>query len=427
VIIPIPSAPTGNTSQTFCSGATVANLSATGAAIKWYSVSTGGTELAPTINLVNTNHYYATQTTNGCESTTRLNVTAIVNYTDSPNALTTQKFCMEAKVSDLEVTGTAIKWYSSIDGDTLLMPTTSLVNGMYYYATQTVNGCESQGRAYVLAVINTIIPSAPTGNTTQTFCSGATVANLLATGTEIKWYNTPIGDTLLLPTAILVDGTHYYASQIIDGCESSARLDVTTIINSILIVNHTAGWGVAPVTKTVSYGLVNTKLFGGNKCAITQNLGADVQASSANDDTETAAGWYWQFSRIQGYRYGGTRTPSTTWGSSISENNNWLSTNDPCEYLLGANWRLPTNTEWQNAKNGWIYLNSPYESVLKLHAAGYLSGYSGLLDYRGLEGKYWSSTHSNSTNASFLDISGSSSSLYSGAKTYGYSVRCIKD
>jgi gliding motility-associated-like protein len=75
VTITDPTAPTGNAMQDFCAinNPTVANLTATGTAIKWYTVATGGSALATTTALA-TGTYYASQTTGGCESTNRLAV-----------------------------------------------------------------------------------------------------------------------------------------------------------------------------------------------------------------------------------------------------------------------------------------------------------------------------------------------------------------
>lgn len=160
-----------------------------------------------------------------------------------------------------------------------------------------------------------------------------------------------------------------------------------------LIVTHTAG-GVAPVDKTVTYGTVSTNLSGATKCWITQNLGATDQASSATDATEASAGWYWQFNRKQGYKVG----PSPSWTiTSISESSDWTSANDPCTIELGTGWRIPTKTEWTNADAGWSSYTDTYNSVLKLHAAGYLSDSDGSLGSRGSYGSYWSSTQYSST------------------------------
>jgi len=188
---------------------------------------------------------------------------------------------------------------------------------------------------------------------------------------------------------------------------------------------------VAPVSKTITYGTIPTSLSGENKLWITKNLGADNQAVSATDATEAAAGWYWQFNRKQGYKHDGTtRTPATTWISSISEASDWTASNDPCTILLGTGWRIPSQTEWNNADNstGWNNYNDTYASVLKLHAAGNLNSSDGALGYRGTWGYYWSSVQSSNTygRTLFLDSNTSSATIV-GPKQAGFSVRCIKD
>jgi hypothetical protein len=75
-----PSVPTGTATQIFCSTSspTVTELSPTGTSIQWYEASSGGSALATNTSLVDSTIYYATQTVSGCESTTRLAVTASV-------------------------------------------------------------------------------------------------------------------------------------------------------------------------------------------------------------------------------------------------------------------------------------------------------------------------------------------------------------
>ena len=196
-----------------------------------------------------------------------------------------------------------------------------------------------------------------------------------------------------------------------------------------LTVNHTAG-NVAPVTKMVTYGTVLTDLTGSDKCWITQNLGADHQATSATDATEASAGWYWQFNRKQGYKHDGTtRTPNTAWITSISENSNWQTANDPCALLLGNGWRLPTYTEWSNADNngGWDNYNETFASVLKLHAAGLLSFSSGSLGSIGSNGYYWSSSQYDNSGGFYLRFDSGSCGMFIYSKANGYSVRCLRD
>ncbi len=192
---------------------------------------------------------------------------------------------------------------------------------------------------------------------------------------------------------------------------------------------HSAGT-IAPVTKTVMYGTVANIPGETTKCWITRNLGASQQAIAVDDGTEASAGWYWQFNRKQGYKHDGTtRTPNTTWITSISENTDWETANDPCSLLLGSAWRFPTNTEWTNvnAIGSWTNWNSPFSSALKLHAAGYLESGSGSLSNRGSYGDFWSSTQISSTNGWDLSFYSSSSNMYNHLKAYGLSARCVRD
>jgi len=260
------SAPTGSTSQTFCAqtNPTVAELKATGTGIQWYAASTGGTALATTTLLVDGSHYYASQTVSGCESATRLDVT--VTFTNPPAAPagnSTQSFCAinNPTVANLTPTGSNIKWYADASGGTALASTTSLVDGTHYYASQT-SGCESTDRLDVTVTITN--PAAPTGNASQAFCASInpTVADLAATGNSIQWYSAASSGTALANTTTLVNGTHYYASQTVSGCQSTTRFDVTVMINTAPSINpaSTAAsvcYSTDAQTTTLTYSATN--------------------------------------------------------------------------------------------------------------------------------------------------------------------------
>ena len=68
----------------------------------------------------------------------------------------------------------------------------------------------------------------PLAESVQEFCDtdNATVADLIADGTDVEWYLTPTGSSPLDPSTMLVDNTHYYASQTLNYCESTQRYDV---------------------------------------------------------------------------------------------------------------------------------------------------------------------------------------------------------
>jgi len=173
-----------------------------------------------------------------------------------------------------------------------------------------------------------------------------------------------------------------------------------------ITVNHEAGV-VAPVTKTVSYGTTTNIPGESSKCWITSNLGSDHQATAVTDATEASAGWYWQFNRKQGYKHdGSTRTPNTSWVNTVNDNIAWEAANDPCIIELGTGWRVPTTTEWANvdAAGGWNDWSGPWNSDLKLHAAGYLRDLDGVLFSRGQVGSIWSSnSRSNTTDELLYD------------------------
>lgn len=84
-------------------------------------------------------------------------------------------------------------------------------------------------------------PAAPTGAANQTLCAGATVSQLSATGTAIQWYTTPTGGSPLASNLQLTNGTTYYATQTVNGLESTNRLAVTITLNNIPAAPTTIG------------------------------------------------------------------------------------------------------------------------------------------------------------------------------------------
>ena len=231
-------------------------------------------------------------------------------------------------------------------------------------------------------------------------------------------------------------GTTYYVRSYATNSAGTGygneRSFTTPAACSDITVTHTTGDDVTPATKTVTYGVVETNLSGAYKCWITQNLGADNQASAANDATEASAGWYWQFNHKQGFKHDGdNRTPATAWIADYSENSSWTASNDPCLLLLGTGWRIPTSTEWTNADDngGWDNYNDAFSSVLKLHGGGYLGQTDGELQFRGSGGQYWSINQGTYKYLGVnLTIHGTSSQVVGDrGKTYGFSIRCLRD
>ena len=190
-------------------------------------------ETTPSITVNTAGTYTVTQTVNGCTSSAGSGIAAPKTTPAAPTGTASQSFCSGTSptVASLIATGTAIQWYSASGGGSALAGSTALVNGTHYYASQTVSGCESTSRFDVTATVNTT-PAAPTGMASQSFCSGTspTVASLTATGTAIQWYSASGGGIALAGSTALVNGTNYYASQTVSGCESTSRFDVIVTV-----------------------------------------------------------------------------------------------------------------------------------------------------------------------------------------------------
>ncbi|RAR71581.1 T9SS type A sorting domain-containing protein [Flavobacterium aciduliphilum] len=98
---------------------------------------------------------------------------------------------------------------------------------------------------------------APTGNTSQFFSPGATLADIQLSGQNIQWYATSTGNfaggnmvmSALPMNTPLVDNTTYYATQKIGGYESTTRLPVTVhlVLNSSTFEQNSMSFSPNPV------------------------------------------------------------------------------------------------------------------------------------------------------------------------------------
>jgi hypothetical protein len=213
----------------------------------------------------------------------------------------------------------------------------------------------------------------------------------------------------------------------LDGVERTGKINLLPPCTNLL-VNHITSRGVAPVAKTVIYNLAYSTITGENKCWLLQNLGSASAPASSTDNTEAAAGWYWQFGAKKGYQYTSSRTPSSAWPAQALVNTDWATGNDPCTIELGSGWRLPTYVEWQAVELAATNLSSLFNSELKMHAAGLL-GLTGILGERGSTVHYWSNTSYSTTHARAYVIPTLSgrSTTSTNDKDAGFSVRCIRD
>jgi hypothetical protein len=137
-------APSSSPSQQFCNSATVANLTANGTGLQWYTVATSGTALVSTAAL-STGTYYVSQTAGGCESP-RTAVSVTVNAVSAPTGAATQSISSTLTLSSIVVTGTNVVWYATSANAAAgvnPLPYSTLLANTTYYATQTIGGCTS--------------------------------------------------------------------------------------------------------------------------------------------------------------------------------------------------------------------------------------------------------------------------------------------
>ena len=232
--------PAGDSRQTFCKmqNANLDDITITGQNIKWYDSSTNGTLLIDTTLLQNNTSYYASQTINGCESE-RIPVTINIQNTLPPTGNVNQPFCtgQNPTITDIQITGDQIKWYDALNNGSLLTETTNLQDGKTYFASQTVNTCESERFGVTVSIVNT--PSAPITNGDIQFCKSenATLNNVQIAGQNLKWYGSNITSENLPSTTLLENGKTYYASQTI-GCESDRSPILVRIYDTPLPIGN---------------------------------------------------------------------------------------------------------------------------------------------------------------------------------------------
>jgi uncharacterized protein (TIGR02145 family) len=130
---------------------------------------------------------------------------------------------------------------------------------------------------------------------------------------------------------------------------------------------------------------------------------------------------------------------------------NWVAANDDCP----SGWHLPDANEWDQLKNsvnddvkalaaktGWLpssYATTPGNDMESNNSSGFSAlggGYysyspmsGGIFSLINFAGSWWTSTEASGNNAKRRDIYYYGESIYSenGMKSFGYSVRCIKD
>lgn len=236
VIINAPPLPALDSPQSFCSqeNAALHSIAITGQNIKWYDTSTAGALLPDNTLLEDGRTYYASQSVNGCESN-RIPILIKVQNTALPSGDTDQFFCsgQNPAIENIAVIGENIKWYDALTAGNALSNSTLLQNGRIYYASQTINSCESERIAVKAVIQNT--PAAPAGDQNPKFCKSEnpTLGSISIDGISLNWYESNTSAVPLPDNTLIQNNTTYYVSQTL-GCESGRLAVLVSVDNTAL-------------------------------------------------------------------------------------------------------------------------------------------------------------------------------------------------
>jgi alpha-tubulin suppressor-like RCC1 family protein len=181
-----------------------------------------------------------------------------------------------------------------------------LAAGNYTVRVRDNNGCIQTN---TIVITTGSIPP-PTANA-QTLNNNSTIANLKAVGSNLKWYDVPVGGTALNLSTVLQTGT-YYVSQTINGCESVMRASVNVTItvpsgneqlptNGLVAhypfngnANDTSGNGS---NGTVTAATLTSDRFGNSNTAysfdgVSSYIDAVIPSIPKNNAARTISGWF---------------------------------------------------------------------------------------------------------------------------------------
>ena len=209
----------------------------------------------------------------------------------------------------------------------------------------------------------------PGAYTPQQFVYGATVSYLIASGTNIQWYDDYRYGEPLSPDEQLVDGKTYYASQTVGGIVSSSRTAVTvmlrgtaTVPGAPVIGTATAGDGQATITFTPPISDGGLKI---TRYTVTSSPGGFMASSSSSPITiaglTNGTNYTFTVMATNSIGTGAVSAPSnsviptasTPVTYDVTVNNSYAGTTGEGRYTAGATVIINAGVRSSHSFNGW--------------------------------------------------------------------------
>ncbi len=223
-------------SDVLCNGASngSATITVTGGTAPFtYTWSNGLVTNNATVSNLKSGTYTVTVTdANGCTAATTVAITisqpaALVFTTTSSTNVSCygQNDGSATVVVSGGVGPYSYSWSNGQSGTSL----SNLGRGTYVVTVTDANNCT---QTHSFTITEPAFVPAPAA-VSQNFCAGqnATLADIVISGSNIKWYSAATGGTLLATTTAVVSGSTYYASQTVGTCESTTRTAVQVVVN----------------------------------------------------------------------------------------------------------------------------------------------------------------------------------------------------
>ena len=180
----------------------------------------GGLDIDPVTGIISPQtssigSYTVTYTLPGCPGFSTTTEVEIGSSTPAPTGVSPQSVCQQATLGDLVVNGTAIQWYFDAAGTQQATPNSGVTDNTHYYASQTVDGCESSELLDILVQFQASGPLgiSPTG--TVTICNGGTVVLTAEAGySQYLWSNSGTGQIQTIGNS----GTYSVSTYDANGC-----------------------------------------------------------------------------------------------------------------------------------------------------------------------------------------------------------------